>query len=424
MKLELESLYVRDVVFGDKTTFKEGLLTIDRKAMTELVLSEVEIASVELNIARPGDKTRLANVMDVIEPRAKVNQEGTDWAGVLGGLENHLGKGTTRALKGMSIMIHDRTWDHSSIMIAHLDMSGPCALYSPYSKLINLSMDCKPVEGVDLYDFSRALRRAGYRLGVHLARASLDQAADQIEILDNEGCRPGLPRIGYYFQMFNPQFGIPESILYGFELPDTLPLVIQPQEVVDGAVAWGRSYQLMETYSIQNHPIIFDLCRRHGKDLNFAGMMVGNTSLDERRRQLSSMMAANTFKDTFKCDGVVLTKAMSGAAHYCEAAVASELERRGVKTVLMANIMNSQSRVESELMFSDPQLDAVVQLGATIERIDCPAVDRVYGADPTDTLMFYSRTYPQAQGAIRLDMFNVLGAMNHVGHGSMMGVNY
>ncbi len=424
MRLKLESLYVKDLVFGAKTGFEDGLLTLDREELTGLILSEPEIASVELNIARPGDKTRLANIMDAIEPRAKLDQEDTDWAGVLGGLENSLGSGTTRALKGMAIMIHDRTWDHSSIMIAHLDMSGPCAVYSPYSKLVNLSMDCRPVDGVDPYDFSRALRRAGYGMGVYLARASLDQAADQTEILDNESCQAGLPRIGYYFQMFNPQFGIPESILYGFELPDTLPLVIQPQEVVDGAVAWGRSYQLMETYSIQNHPIIFDLCRRHGKDLNFVGMMVGNTSLDERRRQLSSMMAANTFKDVFRCDGVILTKAMSGAAHYCEAAVASELERRGIKTVLMANIMNSQSKVESELMFSDPKLNAVVQLGATIEMIDCPAVDRVYGADPTDTLMFYSRSYPPAQGPIKLDMFNVLGAMNHVGHGSMMGVNY
>ena len=44
---------------------------------------------------------------------------------------------------------------------------------------------------------------------------------------------------------------------------------------------------------VQNHPIILELFRRHGKELNFAGVLVTVTSVEARHRALVSKMAAN-----------------------------------------------------------------------------------------------------------------------------------
>ncbi len=53
-----------------------------------------------------------------------------------------------------------------------------------------------------------------------------------------------------------------------------------------------RRIRCITTYEIQNHPIIVNLMRRHGKDLNFAGVLITVTSVEAKHRYLVSKMAA------------------------------------------------------------------------------------------------------------------------------------
>ncbi|MCL2162953.1 MAG: glycine/sarcosine/betaine reductase component B subunit [Oscillospiraceae bacterium] len=424
MKLTLEYVDIKDIQFSDRTCVKNGTLFINKAELTEQILTDPKIKSVDIDIVKPGESVRVLNVADCIEPRAKMTCE-ADWAGVIAGFDDTLGTGTTRALKGMSIMICDPNCIWSGL-IGNLDMSGPGADWSPYSKLVNLCIACYPNGKQDPREYAHSIRKACYGAGVYLAKSS--DKADRTEILDNETRTEGLPNIGYYYQIYSTQHdyeNIPESIYYGFAVPDTLPLVIQPQEVIDGAIAWGCGFHMMETYAIQNHPIILDLMRRHGKDLNFVGMMVGVVSMDGKRRHLAGMMIGNTMKEVFHADGVVMTKTMGGAPHVCEGVAASECEKRGIKTVTTVQILNLASNLSTEVLFNDPKLNAIVQFGAYFDPVAMPAVERVFGGDGDAPLPCAAGLGgPTSKGDIINATTNIMGCVSHVGNFNIIAVDY
>ena len=424
MKLLFEYVDIRDIQFGGPTRVENGTLFIDKEELTAQILQDPNIASVDIDIARPGESTRIVNIVDCIEPRAKMSNN-ANWPGVLSGFDETPGTGVTRALKGMSIMICEPNYAWKG-MIGNLDMGGPGAQWSPYSKLCNLSIAPYAHGKVDRHEFANVIRKACYGAGVYLAKSA--KKVDRTELLDNETLTPGLPNIAYYYQMYSTQHdydGIAEPVYYGFQLPDTLPLVIQPQEVVDGTIAWGCAFHMMEAYSVQNHPIIFELMRRHGKDLNFVGMMVGVTSMDGSRRHLAAMMIGNTMKEVFHADGVILTKTMGGAPHVCEGVAASECEKRGIKTVPFIQLLNLDSNLSTEVLFDDPKLNAIVQTGALFEPIMMPAVERVIGGDGDKPMACSTRQAgPTAKGPIVNASNNIVGCINHVGYSNTIAVDY
>ena len=73
MKLELASFYVKDIQFCEKTEFRDGILKVNKQELIELLLCDNRLKDVELDIARPGEETRIIPVKDVIEPRIKAS---------------------------------------------------------------------------------------------------------------------------------------------------------------------------------------------------------------------------------------------------------------------------------------------------------------------------------------------------------------
>ena len=51
MKLEIGNFYVKDIVFGNELTFKDGILTIDKDEALKFVLEDERITEAELYIA-------------------------------------------------------------------------------------------------------------------------------------------------------------------------------------------------------------------------------------------------------------------------------------------------------------------------------------------------------------------------------------
>ena len=100
MKLDLEIVKIKDVEFGDETAINSGVLTINKKEMIEAV-ADPNMIDVDIQIAKPGESTRIVPVKDVIEPRVKV-ESGGYFPGILDNFE-HCGHGTTRALKGCCV---------------------------------------------------------------------------------------------------------------------------------------------------------------------------------------------------------------------------------------------------------------------------------------------------------------------------------
>lgn len=426
MKLRLESVKITDVRFGDKTIVKNNVLYINKEELTSILAKDENFKSVNIELAKPGDRTRIVNVVDVVEPRCKISG-GVDFPGVLGRTIS-AGRGVTRALKGVAVVFCDRHphWIHSKSLI---DMSGPAAELGRYGKTLNVVID--PIPNGDLPDleYARSVKLAGLKAAVYLAQASITEHADEVEVFDTdttENISPDLPRVAYYYQVYSPQHdpkGIPDPIFYGYPIATTLPLVVNPNEILDGAVLSGYTIRMMESYSIQNHPVITELFRRHGKDLNFVGVVVGVCSMEPVRRALAAMMAANLVHDTLKADGVIMTKALGGAPNVDLGATASECEKLGVKTSLLIQILNTQASLDSEVLFNDPALNAIVNTGVIFERVEFPALDRILGGT-AETPVFSDSRKQTAGQKLEVEQRFICGSLNQLGASCAKAVEY
>ena len=107
------------------------------------------------------------------------------------------------------------------------------------------------------------------KTAVFLARAAVGQAATTTEVFDTPGPvlagREGVPRIAYIGQIHSRQrvAEVDEQILYGANTTGMVPVLLHPNEWLDGALVTSHSSRGVETYFYQNHPILTELYRWH-----------------------------------------------------------------------------------------------------------------------------------------------------------------
>ena len=73
MKLELGKFEINDVQFAEKSYIENHVLYVNKAEVEALVLEDDKLIECRLDIARPGERTRITPVKDVIEPRVKVS---------------------------------------------------------------------------------------------------------------------------------------------------------------------------------------------------------------------------------------------------------------------------------------------------------------------------------------------------------------
>jgi len=71
MRLQLDILKIQDVRFGDRTEIVNGVLKINRSELEKLLKEDRRLGGVEIELAHPGERCRIIQVTDVVEPRAK-----------------------------------------------------------------------------------------------------------------------------------------------------------------------------------------------------------------------------------------------------------------------------------------------------------------------------------------------------------------
>ena len=164
MKLEVGHIFINDIQFASESKIENGVLYVDEEAVKAIVLEDEKIKDVKFDIAKPGESVRITPVKDVIEPRVKVEGRGGVFPGVIAKVDT-VGSGKTYALKGMAVVTAGKIVGFQEGII---DMSGPGAEYTPFSKLNNLVVVCEPVEGIKQHEYEKAVRLAGFRVAVYL----------------------------------------------------------------------------------------------------------------------------------------------------------------------------------------------------------------------------------------------------------------
>ncbi len=430
MRLQIESIDIKDVKVGSKSYVLEHVLHLSLLDLKELILKDVRISSVEVDVVFPGDQVRIVNLVDVIQPRCKIDLEDADFPGFIGKV-NTAGHGRTRSLRGVAVLVADpqTTRKYS----AFLDMAGPAAKLSRYAKMPNIVVAPQKTENTEERDFEDAVKIAGLKTAVYLAQAAEGHPVDDTEVFDLDLPRlpkdSNLPRIAYYYQLYSPQHdhhGISDKCFYGIEVGNLLPTIIHPNEILDGGVTGHQTIRSLDTYSIQNHGVVKELYRRHGKDLLFAGVVCGVANMEPVQRQRKAMMAANLIAHVLGANGSILTKIHGGMPHVDLALVGEECEKRGVKTTLFVQPLVSQGTLSETSLFSSELLDAIIVVGATQERIKVRfQPERILGGTK-ETHLFTPDPFVQKAGESVIDTeeFLIAGIHDHIGGAKIIATEY
>lgn len=434
--LEVGWFDVSDVRAGDETALSGGVLTVGAGELEEILADDL-FASVSVEIVRPGESVRVINAIDAVEPRIKADPPGGDFSGLLSP-PHPAGRGGVHALSGVAVVETappvpgEPTYWREAVF----DMSGAAARYSPFSQLINVVVSCEPAreliesggrpvnlfEGTpEAVEYNKAVRLAGLKAAKHLAAASLGQEPDRRTVydlappLDN-----GLPAVVYLYQLAIPY-------LHGEIAPGAgaiggaahLPTPIHPNELLDGALVcgWNAIACMRElTYTVQNHAVVEDLYARHGKDLDFRGVVLftnGDTRASKERlanhaANLAVMMGA---------EGALINYAGGGHPAVDAMMICRNLERRGVPTTMLSMEMASNPG-ESGFVHFVPEADALVSTGNYEETVSFSPVDRVIGGGS------FIRLEGDPAGAFEAPLAVVLASTHQFGSTRIRGEEY
>ncbi|HTW87823.1 MAG TPA: glycine/sarcosine/betaine reductase component B subunit [Candidatus Binataceae bacterium] len=421
MRLELQAAAVHRVIFGNATGLEDGTLTIARDELRALLSVDSRLADLEIELANPGEDCRITDIFDVFEPRFK--SAGPNFPGVIEPI-GRVGDGPTTVARGAAVMVLNAMADRYKLTV---DMIGPSADFSPYSHTANVCVRSKPAPNLDRAGYYRALKEAGIRAAAYLGQAASRAKSDAAEVLSldgsgtlNAGGVKTLPRVAYIYMLASQQMPTEanEPILYGDNVRTLLPTVLHPNEVLDGAVVAPYWNFGGDTYAVQNHPMIHELYRRHGRDLTFAGVIGTIAAETEVGRTRSAVMAANLARDTLGADAVVLTKYGGGIPEAATMETYDACEALGMKGAIVIWTHGGDGRIDGALTFMSPRADAVVSCGINEQGIDLPPVARVIGSSSIGPLIMETEgDVRPSNGPLHLRFLFLAGAADQLGGG-------
>ena len=419
MKLELGKINISDIVFAEESNVANGVLSVCTDELSAMVLEDEHIATVEFDIAKPGESVRITPVKDVIEPRVKVEGPGGIFPGMIAGVET-VGSGRTHALAGMAVVTAGPIVGFQEGIV---DMSGPGADYTPFSKTINLVMVCTPAEGIEAHEYERAVRMAGFRVATTLGELGRDVEPDEVATYETPDIKEGmhlfheLPRVAYV-QMLQSQGLLHDTYVYGVDAKQILPTLLYPTETMDGAIVSGNCVSACDknpTYVHQNNSVIQDLYAQHGKTINFVGQIITNENVYLADKERSSNQTAKLCR-MLGLDGVIISQEGFGNPDTDLIMNCKKIEAQGVKTVIITDEYAGRDGKSQSLADADAAADAVVTGGNANQVVLLPKMDKVIGTlDYVNKIAGASAETLQEDGSLLVELQVITGATNETG---------
>ena len=382
MRLEIGNIFIKDVQFGPETKVEEGILYINKQELMSFVGKDERLKSINVDIAKPGEETRVLPVKDVIEPRVKVEGSGGIFPGFISKVDM-VGEGRTNVLKGAAVVTTGKIVGFQEGII---DMSGEGAKYTPFSKTFNIVISCEPQDGVKQHEHEEAVRMVGFKAAAFLGMAGKDVKPDEVKVfetlpLDEQVKKyPALPKVVYIY-MLQSQGLLHDTYVYGVDAKKILPTFVYPTEVFDGAIVSGNCVSACDknpTYVHQNHPIIEDLYSRDGKDYNFLGCIITNENVYLADKERSSNYTAK-LAEFIGADAAIVSEEGFGNPDADLVMNCNKLEAKGIKTVLVTDEYAGRDGSSQSLADSTSKGDAVVSAGNANELINLPPMKKVIG---------------------------------------------
>lgn len=381
MKLTIGKFCVKDILFGDKTEYSKGILTVNKAEAIAALNKDGTLKDVDLKVARPGESIRILPVKAAVGPCTRPDGR-SSFPGYTGPCAQ-AGEGVTYALEGMAVLaVGSHTYHGMNGMV---DMSGPGAELSPFSKVINLVITAENADPADDKVGTDSIHfvKGAHYLAEYIAQAVKDKEPEETEIYDYcDVSDRKLPRVAFFCQLCNIPNWIKGNLYYGVDLRAVPATVVNPLEFLDGAVT-GDSGSLVPnairmTYSVQNSPLVKRLLEEHGKTIDFIGIVLtGHIEPIDQKQQYKTIFAS--LAKNLKCDAVIAMESHCGNVDVDFMMTLAALEDEGIKTVGILAENNGRDGRNPGKTYTDPKADAIVSTGNTCEVYELPPMEKVYG---------------------------------------------
>ena len=375
MKLELGQIFIKDVQFGETTKVENGVLYVNAAEIEKVVLTDERIKSVKVELARPGESVRIAPVKDVIEPRVKVSGDGGIFPGFINKVKQ-VGAGRTHALVGATVITVGKIVGFQEGII---DMSGNAAKYTPFSETNNVCVVIEPVDGLTTHEYEAAGRMAGLKAATFVGEAGRNVTPDDVityetkPLFEQAAEYPNLPKVGYV-HMLQSQGLLHDTYYYGVDAKQFIPTIMYPTEIYDGARISGNCVapcDKVTTYHHLNSPVIVDLFERHGKDINFMGVILTNENVFLADKERSSDMVAK-LAQFMGLDGVIITEEGYGNPDTDLMMNWKKVIQAGTKVVLITDEFPGRDGKSQSLADTTARADELVSCGQGNTLTDFP----------------------------------------------------
>ena len=403
---------VREVRFGERTDFAGGVLTVSADE-ARAVLADPALSETKLSWVSPNQSARIVKILDAVEPRTKGAGGGGIFPGFVGPARLQ-GSGETHVLRGVIVVTAGYLPRAQEALV---DFSGPAASLSPLGAAHNLVVEFVPAPGAGWDQVEGALRRSSLRLAAALAEASLGAEPDAVEEFPPPSPRSAnssLPRVGTVTNL-QTQGLFKDVFVYGRSFGAALPTLLDPGEFDDGAVVsgqFGHPALKNPTFMHQNHPIVNELRRRHGRDLEFAGVVISPEPVDQVSKEMVSAFAARVCAAA-GFDAAIVTKEGGGNADADVALKMDALSDLGIQPVGLYGEMAGTDGTGPSVVVAPERATAMVSTGNYDHRLQLPEVEKAYGGDQ------FTLANSPATAALEVPTAVVYCALNPLGWGHL-----
>ena len=303
-----------------------------------------------------------------------------------------------------------------------IDMSGPGARYTPFSALNNIVLSMDVMEGIHPAKHEEAVRIAGIKAAYYLARAGRDAKPDYEETYELCAVKPGLPKVAVVY-MLMAQGLLHDNYFYGVDAKRIHTTYVHPNEILDGALVSGNCVVAGDkntTYDHQNNPVLKALYKRHGRELDFRGVILVPTypGLADKKRCCAS--AVNMAR-LLGVDGVIIPEEGGGNPEADVMMIVRSCERAGIRTTVIIG----PDGVEEPLADTTPEADAVINVGDCNETVILPPMAKTIGHPERVVLLSGgSEDSPREDGGLRVTLSSIMGSVNGLGRSSMTSYVY
>jgi sarcosine reductase len=367
--------------------------------------ASVEGASVE--VVPPGSPVRVTHVLDAVEPR--IRPDGRPAFPT----EGRAGEGRTNRLDGVVVLScldfpgEERPLHEQESIV---DLGGPGAALTPFADMTAVVLTFSPGGGGHVAIDAEA-RRATLAVAEEVARGTLDAEPEDVERFELGPADESLTAVAALIQL-SDLGALYIQYVYGVPAGEAgLPRVVDPAEVLDGAVTCGEYHWAAmrnPTWFFQRNELIRTLYREHGRTLRFAGIVLMRGYEQSAADKQSAAERAAGVAGELGADGVLITTDAGGNSHTDVMLTCRACEQAGIKTTIVLAEETDPQSTKPILTDWVREADSIVSTGNVEELVETWTPERVLGGD-----LLLDGTPAAEAGPIPVR--NYLGAANQMG---------